>query len=243
MPYITETLSIALGGNKTFTRPAGVRAGDVMVMWVATDGNNSSWSTAFPSGWTVLRPRLYANTLALTGGDTGGMMVAYRVATSSEPSSYSTVDSNGLSSNSGGLHVLRGVTATRMQYQWTNTRSPILSPFSLPMRGLNLKQPSEVLWIGSTDVNASIDVVHTPPSGMRLIGDYQSGFNNFMVAHGRRPRGQTGTLNGYGTAATRYATLIGFVLAFPIVPAATTPMIGTAVYSSASLNIRVRRTA
>jgi hypothetical protein len=242
MPYVTQVLSIALSGNKTFARPTGLMAGDVMVMWVATDGNNSGWNTTFPNGWTVLRPKLYVNTLSQTGGDTGGLMVAYRVATSDEPASYSTVDTNGVNGNSGGLHVLRGVTAKGVQYQWTLTKTPLPTPFALPMRGLHLRQPSELLWVGSTDLGSSQDVIHTAPSGMRLIGDYNTGFNNFMIAHTRRNRGQTGPLLGYGSSgAGTYASLIGFLLAFPITPTATPLVGGTSVYSSASLNIRARR--
>lgn len=204
--------------TKTVLKPAGIRAGDVLVFWVITDGNDSSFNVTFPLGWRRLEPRVYDNTVS-QGGDSGGIQVAVRTATSNEPAEYTATIAPNINANSGGVYAFRGVTADQLQGATTRSRTPIAVPRGFPLHGLRLRAPSELLWIANADISASADVTFTPPAGFKLLGDHQNGFNNVALAHARyMTAGNTGTLCGYTTAVSGTVVTQGWVIAFPIIP-------------------------
>lgn len=219
MPYVSQSVAMTLtGATKTVTKPAGVRAGDVMVFWVVTDGNNSTFNVTFPLGWRRLDPRVWIN-LTATSGDSGGIQIAVKTATSNEPADYTANIVPTITANSGGIYVLRGVTTQNLQVAPTFSRRITPVPMGFPLHGLQLRVPSEVLWIANADITVSANVTFTPPAGFKLLGDHQSGFNNIALAHARyMTAGHTGALSGYATATSSNITNQGYVLAFPIMP-------------------------
>jgi hypothetical protein len=210
---------MSVGENRTITRPTEVRCGDVMVFWLVSDTNLSSLTVTFPAGWVRPSKPVLRQNLVGVSGDAGGFAVAWRVATANEPSSYTATVVDGSSSNSAGIVVLSGVTARGMVQAWTQPLVVLTSPWRLAMRGVSLRAPSELLWLGSTDQAVTgVEVPHTPPAGFRTIGHYENnGYNQVFVAHRvASTPSHTGTHVAEAVYGTSKASLMGYLLAFPI---------------------------
>lgn len=104
------------GTNNTSTcdiaKPSGTTTGDVMLVFLESGGGNPSFS--YPTGWREVSK--YANTSAnMTSA------VAYKIATSSEPSSYTFGDSQG------GATPLCGMVLT---YRGVAVEDPVSDPIN-----------------------------------------------------------------------------------------------------------------
>jgi MSHA biogenesis protein MshQ len=86
-------------GNLSIAQPSGTSSGDVMVATIAV--RPSSITVTAPSGWTLVRQ--------VVNGSTISLQTYYKVATSSEPSSYTwTMSTAGFVGASGGIVSLIG---------------------------------------------------------------------------------------------------------------------------------------
>jgi hypothetical protein len=89
----------------TISKPTGVVAGDVMIVTIAQLGNNTTDPTC--SGWTLVD-----GAILRSGGTLNYGAVLYRIAGSSEPSSYTFTLGSGVTSASGAILAFSGVDTT-----------------------------------------------------------------------------------------------------------------------------------
>lgn len=100
----TATISTSTNNNITINKPAGVIAGDLMLVNIAKGGNRTTNPSS--GGWTFI-----------TGADLGGGTqryggVLYKIAGAAEPANYTFALGAGTNSASGGIVAFSGVNTT-----------------------------------------------------------------------------------------------------------------------------------
>lgn len=118
-PAVMQTTAVAANGNSlTFTLGSAPAAGDVMVLGLNVSQYQGARSETVPAGWTAVDS-------ATAGSDT--LRLYLRTAGTAEPSSFTVSISGGVENNSGGLTVLRGVSATGFQEVISSSGTPSLT--------------------------------------------------------------------------------------------------------------------
>ncbi|MDW8469721.1 MAG: hypothetical protein RML56_12855 [Burkholderiales bacterium] len=166
-------LTIALRpqpGPLTINVPAGTTAGHVMIATIAfrpcsaTDGSACTTTITPPSGWTQVNTVTDQTTGAGTGGHGSRLFVYRRVATASEPSSYTW--------NFGGTPVLYGAVGGIITFSGVDTSSPVVAQAGqATASGTSHTAPSidtgtvtNTMLVSSHSANSSTP--WTPPTGM-----------------------------------------------------------------------------
>jgi PKD repeat protein len=144
--------------------PSGVVSGDVLIASVDVRGNPTITA---PSGWNLIRLDLIQNSFRKA--------TYYRVATASEPTSYTWAFSSSLAA-SGGILAFSGV----------STSNPIDAHSGLASTGTNLiTAPSVVTSVPNTMLvglfAATGSLTITPPSGMTERFDITSNLGTYKV--------------------------------------------------------------
>jgi PKD repeat protein len=144
--------------------PSGVVSGDVLIASVDVRGNPTITA---PSGWNLIRLDLIQNSFRKA--------TYYRVATASEPTSYTWAFSSSLAA-SGGILAFSGV----------STSNPIDAHSGLASTGTNLiTAPSVVTSVPNTMLvglfAATGNLTITPPSGMTERFDITSNLGTYKV--------------------------------------------------------------
>lgn len=200
MPIRGTSVTIPLNNPLVIAKPAGVRVGDLMVMWLESDWNTFP-TLLVPAGWQSVKPR---NSIVTV--DNSVFAVGWRVAGPNEPASYNpTVSSNQMI---GGIVALSGVTPQRLQSGHIRISTSLSSPWQLRVPAFTMADACEVLVIANIDIKSASDVVYTPRVPFKVAQDITSGFSNVIVAHRAMPTGgHTGANIGVGTFAGGIAGL------------------------------------
>ncbi len=98
------TINTSTNTNLTIDRPAGVVAGDIMLVNIAKGGNRTTNPSL--SGWTLIDGRSLAGTTERHGA------VLFKIATGTEPVNYTFALGTGTNSASGGIIAFSGVDNT-----------------------------------------------------------------------------------------------------------------------------------
>lgn len=147
------------GGTRTVPRPVGVQAGDLLVLYALMDSGTLSNLTA-PSGFTQL---------GRVGGTGVRHLVAYKVATASEPANYTYA---GFPTAADGSSMMVAV------QDWSGSTANLAFAIS-PTSNANLNSPSVtpktarnlLLASVSTDDNSAVRTWGwIPPQGMGAVG-------------------------------------------------------------------------
>ncbi len=97
----TATTNTSTNTNLTINRPAGVIAGDIMLVNIAKGGNRTTNPTS--AGWTLI------DGVSLGGGTQRHGAVLYKIAGGAEPINYTFALGGGTNSTSGGIVAFSGV--------------------------------------------------------------------------------------------------------------------------------------
>ena len=212
-----------------------------MVWWTVSDNAGSAAGATSPAGFSVINPSTFGTTV-----DGCGLRLAVRIATGAEPASYQIAASNSVA----GIVVLSGVRFAGIKSSARAVDLPLLTPWNLSGTGLMLREVSDVLWFGASDLTSSIGIVsNKAPPGYAMVAQYHSVFYHLAIA--AKPNvlpGPTGSLIGKGTNAGRTAGSVVRVLAFPRTAGNTrrSQLLTTwplPRYTSASISITARRLA
>ena len=139
--------------------PSGIGAGDMLVSCLALNGGNVG-SSGVPAGWTSIA--------AVTGISNPHVFGYYRVASASEPASYSWTLTSSVA-NSGGIARYTGVSASQPLDGVVNASGASATSATLP--GLTTSAANDAL-VGCLAANSSSSsLLITSPSGMVAAWD------------------------------------------------------------------------
>lgn len=173
--------------------PVGTQAGDILVAAV----NARSSISSIPSGWSVVDPAqtewFYTGTAYVAGGFG---QVFYKVATGSEPASY-TWGVSAATDISGIMLALQNIGATQpinAHLAWTSGQSQTLSAPLTSLSPNNLQAPGVLVEV----VMSTNDTVFSAPAGITKRVEVKTGSNNNVgvtIAAGTKtlPTGSTPT--------------------------------------------------
>jgi hypothetical protein len=195
--------------NLVINTPAGVRAGDVMVMWLLSDYLGVKVIT-LPLGWRHVKPKE-----SYVSVDTAWFTVGWRVAGPSEPASYTaTISTDKLT---GGIVALSGVTTEGIQAGHFAINTALGTPWQLAVPSFVTRGPCEVLAIANVDINVNANVAFTTKRPFSVAQEVFFGFDNVLVAHRvMRTRGHTGAVIGEGSYGTATAGLQLTTIVLPV---------------------------
>lgn len=152
-------------GNLSIAQPAGTSSGDVMVATIAA--RPSSITVTAPSGWTLVRQ------VVQSSGSTLSLQTYYKVATSSEPSSYTwTMSTSGFVGASGGILSLSGadtsnpVDAESGQANASSTSQAAPSVTTTQSNSMLITAhaiDSSVTWTAPTGMTEAVDTASITP--------------------------------------------------------------------------------
>jgi hypothetical protein len=192
------TVNTTASSSLTIPRPAGTAAGDVLVASLALNGSGVANA---PFGWvqmaavtSITNPKLYAY---------------YRVATASEPASY-TWSLTSAVANSGGVARYSGVDIANPLASTVSTASSSASVAVLTVPGVTTASP-EAMLVGAAAINASpTTVTITGPTGMTErwdLGGKRQEYNNAVQPAAGSSGGKTWTFSSARAAAGWLAAL------------------------------------
>lgn len=164
---ISNGVLLALRPDKTLALevPAGTTAGDVMLAAVAVSPNTPTIST--PTGWTLVR------TLSNTSTTTSRLAIFRRVATASEPASYTWAFSRTHNGAVGGITSFSGVDNTspinvesgKLTGRSTTQSTPgITTTYNNTMLVGIFSYASSGIWTPPSGMTEVVDVASRPPS-------------------------------------------------------------------------------
>lgn len=132
------TTGTSTNTNLAIARPAGVVAGDIMLVNIAKGGNRTTNPSS--SGWILIDGR------SLAGGTERHGAVLYKIATATEPANYTFALGGGTNSASGGIIAFSGVDNT--------------TPFDVPSTIISV-QPSQTTVVATsiTTVTANTAII------------------------------------------------------------------------------------
>jgi hypothetical protein len=197
-----------------------------MLFWSVSDIAGGGGG-AVPSGFTPVNPAVVSSLV-----DGGNLRLSYRVATSAEPASYTISVGNTVA----GIVSLWGVRLAGFQSSARVVNVGRASPWNLPGTGVMLREPSDLLWFGMSDITTSQSgVSYTAPMGFSKVRTVTLGFYQLLVAMQENVLpGPTPMLVGIGTFTGRTAGSVVRVLALPRANAnARIPLLTRAGISSA----------
>jgi hypothetical protein len=184
---VTQSVNTTAATTLTIPKPANTAQGDVLVSCVSLNGG-SIGAAGVPAGWTPL-----ASVTALANPKVYGY---YKVATSSEPASYSWTTS---STTSGGS-ITRYSGASGLDTSATSASGAAASSGSVP--GVTTTAPNAML-VGCMSVNSS-SVTLTSPTGMSQA--IETGARRFEFADGiQATAGASGAKTWTFSAAREWA--------------------------------------
>lgn len=203
-PGVSNGVLIALRPKAlslTINVPSGTAAGDVMIAAIAVSPNTPTIST--PTGWTLVR------TLSQTSTTTSRLAIFRRVATASEPSSYSWTLSTTFTGTVGGITTFSGVDNTTpisvengqiTSSSTTQTTPSITTTFSSSMLVGIFSYASAGTWTPPTGMTEVVDIASRTPNNA-------SGESLEMVYLLQSSAGSTGTKSAKAsTSSDRGAT-------------------------------------
>jgi hypothetical protein len=198
-----------------------VKKDDVLVAAKIIDNTGDTFT--FPTGFVQIPGSPFATTF-----DAQQLAVATKVATlADEGASFSLDSANngiGLVASYRDVYAPSALDVTPAS---SINNSGVASPFPIVLTGpQTIHDGCDLVWIAASDVNAGVDVVHTPPEGFLIRADIQgatvANFMNMAIADRiQRVHGPTGKLSGTGTAAGNSAAYAVVVIALrrkPVMP-------------------------
>jgi hypothetical protein len=234
MPFVANYTSGSSSSN-VVNVPPETRPGDVMVFWQISDLLNSTTNAAVPVGFRRVFPDHAGST-----ADSAASSLGVRIATASEPASYT--NSIAASHSIVGLLILRGVTIHGMRSNANTTNTQLANPWVLPGRRLEATGPCDLLWYGISDTTVTGVTTTTVPPGFKKVYELNTGFYHLTIAlrslrRGERAQSATGQ-------AAQSGSLSGYVVRMASFPATrNTPRdvrMGSPLYSSAALHVTAR---
>lgn len=204
--------------NLVVAKPSGTAAGDFLIAYKVIDNVGDTFSM---TGFTQISGSPITQT-----ADNQQIAVFTRLADGTEGASFTIVSAN---SGPGGIIRMTGVDGTT-QLDATpvasSNSSLNASPWTVTITGITTVTPNcGLVIIAGDDVNASVDVTHSTPSGFTPQADQNDGFKNIVVFTGTAgAAGATGNFTFTGTAAGNSAGWGGFLLALRPADAGGSPV-------------------
>ena len=96
--FVASATSAVLGSSLTVSKPAGVVQNDLLIAFMGADTTGTSYTWTGDTGWTEIADQ----------GSGGALRIAYKVAASSEPSTYTFTASGGGATLRGAILAYRG---------------------------------------------------------------------------------------------------------------------------------------
>lgn len=216
MPVRSSSVGTSQGsGTFTVPVPAGVVAGDIILLAVSSGGSNTS-TTTWPGGFTEHGDASHS-------GSGQRLRYASKVATASEGASYSISFSppDHASAVAVAMSSVQGVHATAKSTSGALTAINGANPTPLTAPSFNTPSANnEVLWIGAGYPCQSTTI--TVPAGMTDVNGTNTQYSNIRVANKvQAAAGATGALAG-SLNANGYPMAVAFAMEPGSVPAAPT---------------------
>jgi hypothetical protein len=193
------------------TAPSGIQEGDILIAFWSQGGSGSATIT-WPDGFTLL------DSVLVPAADNTNR-VAIKVATSSEPSSY-TISSNASDYCVAGIAAFSGRdTEATPTVQTTSAPTAVEAPIAVDLAGVTAAEGDDIVWIGMRVPSAGGSLTSplwTPPSSYTERIDQNAAFyiSASLATRDNVSAGATGTLSGT-IGASDDAGYAGFVIALP----------------------------
>jgi hypothetical protein len=217
--YSTGTVNS--GTAITLDTPAGTAANDILVSIYAFNPGGGSFST--PAGWTWID---------IESGPAGGIAGLYKVATASEPATYTFTNGGFTGTIVGWLGAYVGVDTASPIDTWTGGQITTSTTSHTTWTGITTATPYEMV-VAAFNVNAN-GATWTPPSDMAEVVEVGNTTGTTPMTMGVnydfQPIGSTGT-----KTATSSLSGTGVYQMFGLRPlAANTSTLGSATVTSTS---------
>lgn len=212
------TTSNSASSSTSVNAPVGVQAGDIVVIVILSRGVTGVTYT-WPSGFT--EAAVNSRNGSLAHSDT--YAVATKVATGSEPASYSVTQSSALSA----LMVCAawtGRSSTPVTFATTTNPGGFATSGSIALNGGTAASGDDIAWIGMLSQN-SVAWTISNPSGYSSAANISTAGNNDQIQLSYKDAvssGATGTISGTATeSGSTGADPFGIVIALSAAASAT----------------------
>jgi len=229
----TATTNTSTNTNITINKPAGVVAGDIMLVNIAKGGNRNTNPSS--SGWTLIDGR----SLVGSGITDRNGAVLYKIATAVEPMTYTFALGGGTNSASGGIVAFSGVSNT--------------TPFDVPPGNISVQgSQAGVVATSVTTITANTAIVMfgqaagnnptwnsgawntTNPGGLTELFDVNQGSNDQSSAGAAWAIKPAIGATGNGTATLSFAERNGGIL-LALRPACTLSIAPTSISGTTTI--------
>ena len=189
--FVGSAFAATTSASFSIAKPSGVTAGDLMIAFLQS-ANSSTWMPPGGKvGWTKI----------LDQGSSPSMSVAYKIASSSEESSYSFTRSSSSLAASGFIVVYRGGVIDVIGAIGA-TADPIIAP------SISVSAANSILLAMYASSSAS-KAASSPPTGMTfLVGDSDAQVPSSVIFSQVVQAGSTGTRSAAGMGAAPCAGVL-----------------------------------
>lgn len=203
--------------------PAGVVAGDVIILYSTTDVTDNA--AALPAGFTLLPAGVL-----VTNSDNSGFKAWVKIAGASESAFVVDNSAGGVAliagalafSGRNGAQFIASLAAATTGVVNLNlgggaSNSSIVSPANVDAKGLTAPLGADLLWLGNADISVFGALTSfTPPSGYTIAHGLSSGFLAMGAAYKENTSaGATGDVSGTVTFSSGASGASAFLLAIP----------------------------
>ncbi|MFL5886107.1 MAG: hypothetical protein ACJ77M_13640, partial [Thermoleophilaceae bacterium] len=204
--HTTANTGFGTAGSLTVTKPAGTAAGDLLLLYVSTEGGTA---IPIPAGWS---------TNYSTAAYYGYAIAAYKIAGASEPASY-TVNLGTTRKATVALQAWRGVDNVNPLGDVATDGSPFSST-SAPAGSVTTTRVNSLVVVG---VTWGDEVTSTTPAGVTSLGSVKtsSGSGGLTSHHGyftQAAAGATPTRTYTSSISTDWGTASTVLQAPPATP-------------------------